>query len=435
MKTAVATFRNVSCLLSLLALSVALAACGGGGTSSTSPGLSGSAMLSVSVASAPGYPAGTTFAPSTLSPGTAAPANSPNFDNVFVWVNKLALIPSNSAGSPDGNGELEQVNSSAEEGRSGMPGFVTIPLPEPVRIDLRNPPTGRQVAILLNKFSESPVPAGEYSKIRIYYDNVVGHTAGVVPDTVFHPTAHYHFDVHFVGGNLVIPVAAPQDGIRFYSIVINVVGLKYHVAGGSGKVLLRPQVFAVFEPPILYSVEGTAANVEKTINPDSVSGSFNVVFGTGTPVPVTFDNNTTWAYSDNVLARSIWKILDVPNQKAAPAFDNSAEVKVIGWFDGGFFRGTDIMFTFPDVREGTADNVWILGNTAFIVRSSTDNVTVFPKPSRDTAYYDNLANPSSWIAADQVFQYTDLHKNSGVRARGYFVDKDLLEAYWISFSP
>src|SRR4030066_1285834 len=244
MKTAVATFRNVSHLLSLLALSVALAACGGGGTSSTSPGLSGSAMLSVSVASAPGYPAGTTFAPSTLSPGTAAPANSPNFDNVFVWVNKLALIPSNSAGSPDGNGELEQVNPSAEEGRSGMPGFVTITLPEPVRIDLRNPPTGRQVAILLNKFSESPVPAGEYTKIRIYYDNVVGHTAEA--DTVFHPTAHYHFDVHFVGGNLVIPVAAPQDGVRFHSIVIKGGGLKTNWAGGRGKNLLRPTGFAVF---------------------------------------------------------------------------------------------------------------------------------------------------------------------------------------------
>jgi hypothetical protein len=252
---------------------------------------------------------------------------------------------------------------------------------------------------------------------------------------VFHPTAHYHFDVHFVGGNLVIPVAAPQDGIRFYSIVIKVVGLKYHVAGGSGKVLLRPQVFAEFEPPILYSVEGTAANVEKTIHPDSVSGSFDVVFGTGTPVPVTFDNNTKWVYSDNVLARSIWKILDVPNQKAAPAFDNSAEVKVIGWFDGGFFRGTDIMFTFPDVREGTAYNVWILDNTAFIVRSLTDNVTVFPKPSRDTAYYDNLANPSSWKAKDQMFWYTGLDNNFQVRARGYFVGKDLLEAYWISFSP
>src|SRR4030067_1988760 len=230
----------------------------------------------------------------------------------------------------------------------------------------------------MNKFSESPVPAGEYSKIRIYYANGVGHPAGVVPDTVFHPTAHYHFDVHFVGGNLVIPVAAPQDGIRFYSIVINVVGLKYHVAGGSGKGLLRPQVFAVVQPPVLYSVEGTAANVEKTIQSDSVSGSFDVVFGTGTPVPVTFDNNTKWAYSDNVLARSIWKILDVPNQKAAPAFDNSAEVKVIGWFDGGFFRGTDSLFTFPDVREGTADNVWILDNTAFTVHSLADNVNVFP---------------------------------------------------------
>ena len=440
MRTPTGILRTMAYLLFTILFATAFAACGGGGggTSSISPGPSGPAMLSVSVASAPSYPAGTTFAPSTLSSGTGAPANSPDFNNVFVWVTKLALIPSNGVESPDGNGELEQGNSSAEEGRSGMPGFVTITLPDPVRIDLLNPPTGRQVAILLNKFSESPVPAGEYSKIRVYYDNVVGQKDGVVPDTMFHPTAHYHFDVHFVGGNLVIPVAAPQDGIRFYSIVIKVVGLKYHQAGKSGNVLLRPQVFAEFEPPIRYSVEGTAGNVEKTITivPASVSGSFDVAFGTGTPVQVTFDNNTTWAYSDNVLYRSIWKILDVPNQEAADAFQDRAEVKVIGWFDdGGIFRGTDIMFTFPDVRQGTADNVWILDNTAFIVRSLADNVTVFPKPSRDTAYYDNLANPSSWIAEDQVFQYTGLDNNFQVRARGYFVGEDLLEAYWISFSP
>ena len=426
MRTQTGTFRTMACLMFALIVSTVLAACGGGGgTSSTSLGSSGPAMLSVSVASAPSYPAGTTFAPSTLSASTAAQPNSPTFDNVFVWVNKLALIPSTGPEFPDQNGELETDKNDV------MPGFVTITLPNPVRIDLLNPPTGQQVAKLLNKFSEAPVPAGAYSKIRVYYDNVVGHTAGV-PDTVFHPTAHYHFDVHFVGGNLVIPVAAPQDGIRFFSIVIKVVGLKYHQAGNSGNVLLRPQVFAEFVPPILYSVEGTVANVEKTILSNSVSGSFDVLFGTAPPVPVTFDNNTVWSYSDNVLARSIWKILDVPNQKAADAFKDRAEVIVIGSFDDGTFRGTDIMFTFPDVREGKADNVWILDNTAFIVRSLTDNVTVFPKPSRSTAFYDNLATPSTWNAADQVFFFTGLDNNFQARARGYFEGQDLW-SYWISY--
>jgi hypothetical protein len=323
-----------------------------------------------------------------------------------------------------------------------MPGFATITLDPPVRIDLLNPPTGRQVAWLLNKFSDVPVPAGEYSKIRVYYDNVVGRSSNG-DNTTFHPTAHYHFDVHFVGGNLVIPVAAPQagnlppEGIRFYSIVINVVGLKYHQAGNSANVLLRPQVFAEFVPPVLYSVKGTARDVDITSPSDPVSGGFKVVIGGMESVPVIFDNNTTWAYSDNVLYGSIWKILKVPNQKAVEAFQGGAEVKVIGWFDGGTFRGTDIMFTFPDVRQGTADNVWILGDTAFIVRSLTDNVTVFPKPLRTTAYYDNLANPSSWFASDQAFFYTDIDNTLQIRARGYFADIEHknLWAYWISVGP
>ena len=57
----------------------------------------------------------------------------------------------------------------------------------------------------------------------------------------------------------------------------------------------------------------------------------------------------------------------------------------IGPFDTSSlpFQATDIVFTFPDVRQGTADNVWIPpDNVAFIVRSLSDNVTVFPQPDR-----------------------------------------------------
>jgi hypothetical protein len=254
---------------------------------------------------------------------------------------------------------------------------------------------------------------------------------------VFHPTAHYHFDVHFVGGNLVIPVDAPQEGIRFFSIVINVVGLKYHEAGKSGNVLLRPQVFAKFVPPILYGVTGTAKNVEKTILPESVSGAFIVEIGGMSPVPVTFDNNTTWAYSDNVLFRSPWRILDVPNQRAADAFRSRAQVKVIGWFDGGTLRGMGIMFTFPDVKEGAVDNGWTLDNT-FVLRLSQDNV-VFPKPDRYTAYYDNaIADPID--NAHHALAEWNIDNNVRVKARGYAFDAagnpvDGIEAYWISIGP
>jgi hypothetical protein len=425
--------------LVVAATAFTLAACGGGGgggTSSTATGVQAPAAVSISVGSAADYPAGTTFAPASLSPDAAAPANSPVFDNVFVWVTRIALIPGNGSEYPDADGEMEQANSSAENGKSGAVGFVTIPLDRPVRIDLLHPPTGRKLAYLLDRFSEDSVPAGEYSKIRMYYDNVVGHNgpADSGDDTLFHPTAHYHFDVHFVGGDLVIPATAPQGGLRFYSIVIKVVGLKYHQAGNSGNVLLRPQVFAQFVPPILYSVKGTADNVVNNLPSDAVSGSFDAVYGTAPPVHVTFDNDTAWAYGDNVAAWSSWKILNVPNQRAVSAFKDRAEVKAIGSFDGGVFRATDILFAFPDVANGAADNVWIPpDNTAFLVVAA-DNVVAFPVPDRVTAYYDNLTVPGPWEASSPPLQYTDLDNNLQVRVRGYFdrPDPAELSAYWIS---
>jgi hypothetical protein len=425
------------------AAAIAISACGGGGggtTSSTAPpGVAGPAAVSIALGSAADYPAGTTFATSTLSPTEAAPANSPTFDNVFVWVTKVALIPGSGVEYPDGNGEMEQANSAAENGKSGAQGFVTIPLEKPVRIDLLHPPSGSKVAWLLNRFAEVPVPAGEYSKIRVYYDNVVGHNGpeDSGDDTRFHPTANYHFDVHFVRGNLVIPETAPQGGIRFYEIVIDIVGLKYHQAGNSGNVLLRPQIFAEFVPPVLYGVKGTADNVAKTAAPDPVSGSFDLAYGASAPVHVTFDGVTGWSYSDNVLARSDWKILGVPNRRAADSFENRAEVLVIGSFDGGVFQARDILFTFPDVVEGAADNVWLPPDDAAFLIPSADNVAVFPLPDPATAYYDDLVTPGSWDAAFPPLAYTALDNNLPVRARGYYEGIDLegnetFSAYWIS---
>ena len=118
MRTSDRTFRNVTCLVLTLMISVALAACGGGGGggSATTPGASGPATVSVSIASAPAFPAGTTFGTSTASPVTAAPpANSPSFDNVFVTVTKIALLPSTGPEFPDPNGEL--ADSSADRAR------------------------------------------------------------------------------------------------------------------------------------------------------------------------------------------------------------------------------------------------------------------------------------------------------------------------------
>ena len=412
MRTPERTVRNVTHLLLALAISAGLAACGGGGggsTSSTSPGVSGPATVSVSVASAPSYPAGTTFASSTLSPATAAPPeNSPSFDNVFVTVTKVALIPSAGHEFPDANGELE--NSSAEAGK----GFVTASF-SPVTIDLLNlnSSTGDNVATLLNKFTG--VPEGEYSKIRVYYDNVVGHKDGD-PDTLFHPTAHYHFDVHFVGGNLVIPVTSdPEGGIRFFSVMINVVGLKYHEAGNSGNVLLRPQVFAEVVGDPRYIVTGVADQV------DHGNGTFDIK-AVNDNISASYGSGTRWFYVDG-------RFVGPFGISGAVALQDTARVDVIGTFQGGVLVAEEVDITFPDVRHGKADNVWLPpDNTAFIVRSLTDNVTVFPRPSRSGAYYDNLASPYNQL------DNTYIGKDLCIRARGYFDDPDqsILSSYWIS---
>jgi hypothetical protein len=158
MRTPVGRIRNVMCLMVILMLSIGLAACGGGGSaSSTSPGVSGPATVRVSIASAPSYPAGTTFATTTSSPAVAAPpGNSPDFEHVWVTVTKAALIPSTGPEFPDPNGELE--SSSADAGK----GIVTDTF-DPVTIDLRNL-SGDNVALLLNTFDN--VPAGNYSTPR-----------------------------------------------------------------------------------------------------------------------------------------------------------------------------------------------------------------------------------------------------------------------------
>jgi len=339
MRTPERTFRKVRYLFLALTISAALAACGGGGGgSSTSPGVAGPATVSVSIASAPSYPSGTTFATSTSSPTiAAAPGNSPDFANVFVTVTKLALIPSSGTELPDPNGELETQDSPSEKGK----GFVTDSF-SPVTFDLLHPnsSSGDNVATLLNKFTG--VPAGEYSKIRVYYDSVIGQPG----NKLFHPTAHYHFDVHFVGGNLVIPEATdPEGGIRFYSVEINVVGLKYHEAGQSGNVLLRPQVFAKMVGAPRYIVTGVADQV------DHGDGTF-VIKAVNDNISATYGSGTRWFYVDG-------RFVGPFGSSGAEALQNTALVDVIGTFQGSVLVAEEVDITFPNVRHGKADNVWI----------------------------------------------------------------------------
>jgi len=429
MRTSVGRVRKTLYLMIALMISAALAACGGGGgsTGSTSPGVSGPATVSVSIASAQSYPAGTTFAPSTLSPTTAAPpTSSPTFDNVIVTVTKLALIPSTGPEFPDANGESEMPNSFAEEGKSGMSGFVTTTF-DPVKIDLLHPPAGDNinVAALLNKFSE--VPAGEYSKIRVYYESVVGQKESQL-DMKFHPTANYHFDVHFVGGNLVIPESTDK-GVRFYSVVIKLVGLKYHQAGQSGNVLLRPQVFATVEGSPEYIVTGVADNVK----PD---GTFDIILTPGgRTIPAAFSDTgtgTTWAYSDNVLEDS-QMVIGRGKEIAVPAFKNGAIVSAIGVFGtGGRLQASHITFTFPDVRIGKIFSTWS-ANTSFRLILPSDNL-VYASPDKLNPLYTNFRVPPVELANGYNFIVPIL--DNTVKARGYFPFigglGTGLQAFWIS---
>ncbi|HEY5995579.1 MAG TPA: hypothetical protein VIU29_01095, partial [Candidatus Deferrimicrobiaceae bacterium] len=147
------SIRVVLAAVAAASFSLAVAACGGGGSSS---GTAGQAAVDVSVSSSQGFPANATLASASTAAVDTAAQPAPVFDNILVAVTRIALIPSE--GAPDANGELEAVNSPAENGPSGETGFVTVTLPSPVVIDLLHPPTGARIAKLLNKFTG--VPAG-----------------------------------------------------------------------------------------------------------------------------------------------------------------------------------------------------------------------------------------------------------------------------------
>ncbi|MBE0606483.1 MAG: hypothetical protein IH610_09385 [Deltaproteobacteria bacterium] len=325
------------------------------------------------------------------------------------------------------------------------PRFVVSRWREPLVVDLLNPPSGKELARFLNKVE---VPAGVYGKIRVYYSKIEVMYPDKEKDVkLAHPTANYHFDVHCKPGDvgerddvhfeydalfethyLVIPVAPnPADGVRLWSAAIRITGLKIHETG-SGKVILRPQVFAELARPVKYSVTGRAKNV------DNVIRSFDIL----TPAnrfAAYYQPSTLWVFDDNVLDPLAMEA-GMDNVFAIAAFRDGAYVEAIGDFHLTASRdlllhARKIFLTFPDERRGTADNVWILDDAAFIVRSQADNdnVWVFPSPERVSAYYDNSTSPNLELT------YKAIDNNIQVKARGYFDSYPNLEAYWTSVEP
>ena len=416
MKTTASTFRSALCFLTLLALSVVLAACGsGGGTSSNS---SGAASVNVSLAAAPGFPEGTVFTASPAAVEVTAKPVSPVFDNVFVNIVKVALLPADGGAGPDPNGETMGPDDERDRGN----GFVTAIVDPPGKIDLLHLPSSRKIARFLDNFVN--VPAGTYGKIRIYYSDLWGVRG--TEEIPFHPTANSHFDVHFVNGNLVIPVAPDGDrGIHLYNVTISFVGLK--IVENKNKVLMRPQVFAEVED-VLYSVSGRAKNV--------ATGEFDIVQEDPEVLPVhVIYGDTVWSFWDPVEGRSVD---NVGTENGTAALREFTKVKAIGTFSGEDLLAQEIIISFDNVfREkvvasGNAISGWTTpDNTLVLMNLSPDNV-VFPRPSRTSAVYDNAVSSGHERLSD-----SDVVKGVTITARGYRVTgvPGGIEAFWISVGP
>ena len=399
----------------LLALSVVLAACGGGGTD-TSSNPSGIASVNVSLAAAPAFPVGTSFTATPTAAETAANPVSPGFDNVWVKIEKVALLPANEGEGPDPNGEIPSSNGGPDHNGALVIGEVCGKV-----INLKDLPSGQAVASFLDRIVN--VPAGTYGKIRVYYSELWGQKEDDPKPIDFHPTANSHFDVHFVNGDLVIPVSPdPDRGIHLFEVKIEFVGLK--IVENKNKVLMRPQVFAKLVSDILYSVSGKAANVE--------SGEFDIVQDDSEvlPVHVLYDGKTEWSFWDPDEERGV----DVGTENGIAALDNNTKVEAIGTFSGEDLDALKISIIFEDFLEGVvesgdpATNGWTSTDTLELSLSppGKDNV-VYPQPSRAEAVYDNSTTFGP-LAYDNVLQ------GSTVKARGYLVDGGI-DAFWISIGP
>ena len=447
MNTRAGTLRRSVCLLIALLIATTLAACGGGssstGTSGTAGGgIAGPVSVNVSLGGADVAPPvseipANLLATMSLSPTeAAAPAAMPSrasFRHVYVHMTGIAFIPVEAMPPSDLRPPLNDGEVMFDGPEDDFnPKFVVYTFPEPVVFDLLNPPTAAEIAKFLNKIE---VPAGVYHKIRVYYEQVV------VDGVVAHRTANGHLDIHFKAadawdandvhvdnrGYLVIPVAPnPADGVRLYCVAIRIFGLKVHETG-SGKIILRPQVFAELARPVKYSITGTAENVVQATRSFDIRTLSNLF-------PTVYHPLTQWAFDDNVFDPAA-RDVDVDNTIGIDALRAGAFVEAIGVFRTTVtpmtFRADKIYLTFPDVKEGVVDNTWRTDDT-FVLRLTTPDNVVFPKPGRYTAYYDNA---TSFAPLDQM----SIDNNAGSRRAGTTRSTCQgsvgIESYWISIGP
>lgn len=422
MKTTAPTVRNVFCFLSLLALSVVLAACGGGGTD-TSSNPSGTASVNVSLASVPQDSAVTPLVGTTATDSLANPMPPDGIDHVWITIHRVALIPGSDGTVPDPLGETPVLDSDSSE-----PGHVGGDISPQEEVDLLDLP--ERGVRFLNAIN---VPAGTYGKIRLYYSNPKVHFVNDLDNTATHPTANYHLDIHFKGGDLVIPVSTGGAGaVIVYNVTVYFEpgkdGLKINV--NPSKILMRPQVFATVGA-VQYVVSGIADNVDKTFS------TFDIATAGGRSFHAMYEDiDTMWAFKDNETNQQV--ALD-NNLLGIAALQDDAHVDVYGGFTGDNSLFADnLVITFPvaisgSIAEGgSPPSVWQSGGTYEFFElnpssSPVDNVVIL-RPDRTWAYYDNTVSgePLTDVAIDN---------NVEIKARGYIDPVGGIWAFWISVGP
>jgi hypothetical protein len=403
-KTPIFRVLAVPVLVASLAI---LGGCGGssGGTSTNAVNVS---LAASSVATAAPATSGTMGAPSR-------PAPPQGIDHAWITVHRIALLPADpleASSSPDPEGEM------VAESDGGPVGGMVASDVTPTEVDLLNLPSG-QAARFLNAIGD--VPAGRYRKIRLYYTDPKVHLVGDADNTVMHATANFHLDIHFVGGDLVIPVGTnPADGVKVHDVSIVFVlgkdGLKITV--NPSKILMRPQVFARVSA-VEYVVTGVADNVDKAL------GTFDIATAGGGSFHVEYDSGTAWLFRDDVR----WVLAGA--DRGIPALRDGAALDVIGRFDAlRVLQAKDILVNLLYVRTGVVVSGgpaggWNTDNT--LTLSLTADNTVFPAPSRTGALYDNAVSYQTLGDAAVV-------QGVNVTARG-FAAAGGVEAFWISIGP
>jgi hypothetical protein len=390
--------------LLLFPLTLVLSAAGCGGSSSTA-GSSGA--VSVTIASTPIAPASLAASATAMAAGGEGNLVT-DVDHVWVTVTGFALVPGASSPAPD-------FEAATEGGGSSGGGLVRADV-APRTLDLLHLSGDAGAgALLLDAFPS--VPAGTYGKIRIYYSNATFHSVGAADNTALHATANGHLDLHFVGGDLVVPVATDPPAIRPHNVTIAFVlgrdGLMITRAGNSGNYNMRPQAFATVGD-LQYVVSG----VVSAFDDNAATFDLTTSGAAARMFPVAWSAGTSWFFREGAGWAPVSPTLGIA------AMRDGATVDVLGEFAAAapdVLRADTILIAFPARVDGTVTAGFRPDDT-FLVFDGTDNVTIRPSPDRASARYGGLGAGAIAPGVAAI-------------ARGYGNIDNSVSAYWITVGP